>query len=204
MADRETWNERYANKEMVWSAEPNRLFADIVGELPAGRALDLGCGEGRNALYLAENGWDVTGVDYSDAGIEKARRLAEHRDVAVDFRVADAGEIRLEPRSFDLVAVVFLHTGASERDHWLPQAIAAVADGGTFVYIGHDPANIESGVGGPQDPSVLPGVDAISAALTGFAIERADVYRRPVGEDPGHGGDGGVALDTVVVARRVG
>ncbi|MDZ7684965.1 MAG: class I SAM-dependent methyltransferase [Gammaproteobacteria bacterium] len=204
MADRETWNERYANKDMVWSTEPNRLFAELVADLAPGRALDLGCGEPQ-CLDLAERGWDVTAVDYSDAGIEKARKLAEHRGVTVDFRVEDVASIELDARQFDLVAVVFLHTGAAERDHWLPQAIDAVADDGTFLYIGHDPSNIESGVGGPRDPAVLPGADAISAALAGFTIERADIYRRPVGEDPGHGATGGgVALDTVVMARRGG
>ncbi len=203
MADKQKWNERYANKELVWSAGPNQLFADVAGDYAPGRALDLGCGEGRNALHLAECGWEVTGIDYAEQGIEKARQLAAHRGVKVNWIVADAGEVTLEPQSFDLVAVIFLHTSARERDHWLREAANAVAPGGHFVYIGHDPQNIERGVGGPQDPAVLPSAATVSEALPAFEIERAEIFERRVGDDPGHGGSGsGTALDTLVVARR--
>ncbi len=73
--DRNAWDERYAGDELVWSAQPNRFLVAEVETLPPGRALDLACGEGRNAVWLAERGWDVTGVDFSNAGIDKARRL---------------------------------------------------------------------------------------------------------------------------------
>ncbi len=203
MADKQQWNERYANKELVWSAGPNQLFAEIVSEYVPGTALDLGCGEGRNALYLAENRWRVTGIDYAEEGIRKARALAEHRNVDVDFRIGDAAAAELSPESFDLVAIVFLHTGVEERDHWLPNAAGAVKSGGHFVFIGHDPENIEHGIGGPQDPAVLASTDTVCAVLGDFVIERAEIYRRRVGDDPGHGGgEGSTALDTLVVARR--
>jgi len=181
MADRETWNQRYAASDLVWSSGPNRLFAELVADLPPGRALDLGCGEGRNALWLAERGWTVTAVDYSSVGIDKGRQLAIHRGVTVDFRVEDAAAFEPAPGSFDLVAIVFLHNPPVLRDIWLGRAIAAVRRGGYFLYIGHDPGNIDHGVGGPQDPAVLPSAEVI---------------------DPGHGAEtGGIALDTCVFAR---
>src|SRR6476646_8725770 len=86
---REDWNARYAQKELVWSAEPNRLFAAEVGGLPPGRALDLACGEGRNAVWLAGRGWRVTGVDFSGVALAKARRLADRAGVALDLVQAD-------------------------------------------------------------------------------------------------------------------
>ena len=86
---REDWNERYRRAELLWTAEPNRLFAAEVGELVRGRALDLACGEGRNAVWLAERGWTVTAVDFSDVAIEKAARLAASRGVHVEWVVAD-------------------------------------------------------------------------------------------------------------------
>lgn len=203
MADKSTWNERYAAKELVWSAGPNKRFAEEVATMKPGRALDVACGEGRNAIYLAEQGWQVTAIDFSEVGIEKGRQIAAKRGVDVEFIVGDLVDVSL-PHEFDLVAVLYLHTDPGSRHTWLPRVIASVATGGWFLYIGHDPSNIDHGVGGPQNPDVLPGAAEISRLLEGFDIEFSDVTERPVESDPGHGGSdaGGVALDTVVRARR--
>ncbi|HKI74090.1 MAG TPA: class I SAM-dependent methyltransferase [Pseudomonadales bacterium] len=202
MADRSTWNERYAAKELVWSAGPNGRFVEEIAPLPPGTALDVACGEGRNAIYLAEQGWEVTGIDFSDVGIDKARRIAGQRGVTVNWLVGDVTEAPLAAGGYDLVSVLYLHTDPATRELWLPKVIAAVAPGGYFIYIGHDPANIEGGVGGPKDPAVLPDAATLGRYLGGFEIEFADVTERPVDQDPGHGGGSGVALDTVVRARR--
>lgn len=202
MADKSTWNERYAAKELVWSAGPNKRFAEEVASLAPGSALDIACGEGRNALYLAEQGWTVTAVDFSDVGVDKGAQIAAKRGVSVNWIVADVVEATL-PQGFDLVDIMYLHTDPASREIWLPKAIASVAPGGTFLYIGHDPENIEKGVGGPQNPEVLPDSAQICALLQGFDIEFADVTDRPVVNDPGHSVElHGVALDTVVRARR--
>ena len=87
--DRADWDERYAGSELLWSAEPNRFLVAETAGLTPGRALDLACGEGRNAVWLARRGWQVTGVDYSEVAIEKARRLASARKANVDWVVAD-------------------------------------------------------------------------------------------------------------------
>jgi len=83
--DREAWNQRYADAELVWSAEANGFLVQEVADLPPGRALDLGAGEGRNAIWLGERGWRVTAVDFSGVGLQKARRLAEARGVEVNW-----------------------------------------------------------------------------------------------------------------------
>ena len=203
MADRSTWNERYSAKELVWSAGPNARFAAEVASLSPGRALDIACGEGRNAIYLAEQGWEVTAVDFSDVAIEKGRRIAANRGVSVNWVVADIVDAWLGEGDFDLVDILYLHTDPATRKVWLAKAIAAVAAGGTFVYIGHDPSNIAHGVGGPQNPEVLPDKDELCAYLKDFDIEFAAVTERPVENDPGHSQHlVGVALDTVVRARR--
>jgi SAM-dependent methyltransferase len=81
--DRQQWDERYMTDELIWRAEPNRFLVEEVARMKPGRALDLACGEGRNALWLAERGWQVTGVDFSPVGLAKARRLAVVRRVDV-------------------------------------------------------------------------------------------------------------------------
>ena len=79
--DAEAWDERYADSELVWSVEPNQFVAAECADLPPGRALDLAAGEGRNSIWLARRGWDVTAVDFSQAGLDKGRRLAGELEI---------------------------------------------------------------------------------------------------------------------------
>jgi SAM-dependent methyltransferase len=211
---RARWDARYAGKDLVWTAGPNELFASEVAGLPPGKALDVACGEGRNALWLAQQGWQVTGIDFSSVGIEKAQRISRARHLEVEWLVADVCTHPLPQLHFDLVAVLYLHTSAQLRKQWLANVAASVKPGGTFVYIGHDPSNIEHGYGGPQDPELLPDAQSLVANLAGFDILFAGVKERGVEGESGHGkpedesgaiGSGTqtlVALDTYVRAVR--
>src|SRR3954466_14110312 len=102
--DSAEWDRRYAASELLWGGEPNAFVATEVGDLPPGRALDLACGEGRNAIWLAERGWTVTAVDFSDVAVEKGRS----RNPDVDFRVADVLELEPDEQAYDLVIVFYL------------------------------------------------------------------------------------------------
>jgi len=205
MEKRDRWNERYAGKELMWSAGPNMLFAELAREVVPGRALDVAAGEGRNALWLAEQGWQVDAIDFSDVGIEKGRQIADRRQVSVNWIVDDVSIHDFGLHQYDMVAALYLHTAPEERASWLQRIIDAVRPGGSFVYIGHDPSNIEHGVGGPQDPDLLPGLGELKPLLAGFDFMRAEVFRREVDSDPGHGGPAtGIALDTLIWAVRPG
>ena len=202
---RERWNKRYAARDLIWSEGPNALFASELADLPPGRALDAACGEGRNGLWLAQLGWQVTALDFSEVAIHKAQQIAERRGLRVDWRVADLAVDPVEEGAFDLVAVVYLHTDSVTRQTWLPKLISAVAPGGTFFYLGHAPENIEHGLGGPQDPDLLPSSALIEEALGEFQVLRAGLYERSVAADPGHGREtAGTALDTIVRAVAPG
>lgn len=196
---REDWNERYARAGLLWTAEPNRLFAAEVGSLLPGRALDLACGEGRNAVWLAERGWEATGVDFSDVALEKARGLAAARSVDVEWVHADVLAYEPEPAAYDLVAVVYLQLPHDELARALRRAKDALAPGGTIVVLGHDTRNLLEGHGGPKDESVLFTPDEVVAALDGLVVERAETVRRPVALE---GAAEAVALDALVRARR--
>ncbi len=198
--DREDWNRRYAGSELLWTAEPNRfLVAETVG-LPPGRALDLACGEGRNAVWLAERGWRATGVDFSGVALAKARRLADARGVDVEWVEADLLAYRPEPAAFELVLVFYLQVPAAERRQALRGAAGAVAPGGTFLLVAHDRDNLEHGHGGPQEPAVLYTAADVAADLagSGLELERAERVERPVQTPDGER----VALDALVRARR--
>ena len=113
--DREEWNDRYRTKDLVWTANANQFVVAEVAGLPAGHALDLAAGEGRNAVWLAEQGWQVTAVDYSDVAITKARELAAERNVALETVVADATEPLPGQPTFDLVVVAYLQLPEPDR-----------------------------------------------------------------------------------------
>ena len=199
------WDERYAAADLVWSAGPNVWVETMTGELPPGRALDLAAGECRNALWLAERGWTVTAVDFSGVALDRARSLAAKRlgdrAEALTTVRADVVTWTPEPRGFDLVLVVYLHLPAEERTAVLEAAADAVAPGGTLLVVGHDLANLDGGVGGPQDPAVLfrPADVVADVAPAGLQVQRADTVRRPVVQEDGSTRD---ALDLLVLATR--
>jgi SAM-dependent methyltransferase len=198
------WDEQYSGTELVWSAGPNRFVEEVAAGLPAGRALDVAAGEGRNALWLVERGWRATAVDFSAVGLERARSLAERRlgDRAEELELvqADVLTYQPEPSAFDLVIVAYLQVSASQRRTALRLSAGAVAPGGRLFVVAHDSANLDHGVGGPQDPAVLYTPQDVVADLdgTGLTVERAETVRRPV-ETPDGTRD---ALDVLVLAMR--
>ena len=193
---REDWDRRYAEADLLWSRGPNRFLVAETGDLAPGRALDLACGEGRNAIWLAEQGWHVTAIDYSQVAIAKARERAARERLEIDLVCADLVDYEPEPSAYDLVLVLYLQLPAAERSLVLARAAAALAPGGTFFLVGHDLTNMTDGVGGPSDPDVLYTPDDIVAALPGLAIEKAERVLRDV-----EGADR-PAIDAMVRARR--
>jgi SAM-dependent methyltransferase len=195
--DHRVWDQRYAAAELVWTAEPNRFLVDEVDGMAPGRALDLGCGEGRNAIWLASRGWDVVGVDFSRVGLDKARQLAEQRHVDVEWILADVTTYQPTAAAFDLVAILYLQLSAAPLAAALARAVSGLASGGTLLVVGHDLTNLTHGYGGPQDPGVLYRPDHIVSSLGGLVVDKAERVQRPVETD----GRTVVAIDTLVRAH---
>ncbi len=131
--DSRGWDRRYAGSGFVWTVKPNRFLVEEAASLPPGRALDLACGEGRNAVWLAERGWEVTGVDFSQVALDKARRLACQRGVSAEWVAADLLDYRPEPGVFDLVLIFYLQVPADQRRRVVRAAAAGVALGATLL-----------------------------------------------------------------------
>lgn len=197
-ADQAAWDVRYSGPDLVWGAGPNLFVTQELTALPGGRAIDLGTGEGRNAIWLAEQGWQVTAVDFSAAGLARAGRLAAERGVKVDWVHADLLEYQPEPGGYDLVLVAYIHLPAAGLAHLFRAAAAAVAPGGTLFVIGHDRDNLTRGHGGPQDPGLLYTPAAVTADLGGLTIGRAGQVLRHVTTSAGER----TAIDTLVRAER--
>ncbi|GAB3159967.1 class I SAM-dependent methyltransferase [Micromonospora sonneratiae] len=197
--DSTEWDARYAaSPELVWTGEPNRFVVEELTALPAGTALDLAAGEGRNAIWLAGTGWQVTAVDFSPVAVRRGQQLADERGVSVQWQVADVLDYVPPADAFNVVLVAYLHLPAAELTSVLARAQTGLATGGTLLVVGHDLANLTDGTGGPQDPAVLYTPDRIVTSLDGLHIRRAETARRPVVVD-GRTTD---ALDTVVVATH--
>ena len=154
--DAHAWDERYAGSELVWSAEPNLFVAREVADLPPGRALDLAAGEGRNAIWLAQQGWSVTAADFSQVALDKGQRLAERLGGADAVRWVRADATRWdEPAAYDLVVMAYLQLPGEQRRAAVRAAYASLTVGGTLLLVAHDATNLAEGTGGPQDPAVL-------------------------------------------------
>lgn len=206
MSELQKWDDRYSASELVWSAGPNQFVEELCRDLTPGRAIDLAAGEGRNAVWLAERGWDSTAVDFSGVGLAKAQEIAARRGVEITTIEADLLEYQPESAGYDLVIIAYLHIPPAGRALVLDRAAAAVASGGRLLLIGHDATNIDHGYGGPSDPSVLTSPAEVVASLeeaasrgTKFSVSRAEVADRIVDTDDGPR----VAKDTVVLAQRV-
>jgi 2-polyprenyl-3-methyl-5-hydroxy-6-metoxy-1,4-benzoquinol methylase len=175
---RERWDERHAGQEPIESSEPDPTLLAEVGALAPGHAIDLGAGDGRNAVWLARRGWAVTAVDFSQVALGRGRALAAAAGVLVEWELADLLEWSPGARQFDLVTLFFIHLPPDERREVYARAAAAVAPGGTLLIVGHDRTNIADGVGGPQDPDLLITPSEVAADLTGFRIDRAETVQR--------------------------
>jgi SAM-dependent methyltransferase len=196
--EREDWNARHGEAGLLFGADPNRFLVAEVAELPPGRALDLACGSGRNAVWLAARGWKVTGVDFSDVALAQARALAAERGVEVEWVEGDLLDWEPGEPAYDLVAVLYLQLPADERRKVLARAAAAVTSGGTVLVVGHDLENLNGGHGGPKDPAVLFTPADVAAELPGLQIEKAERVLRPVRTEGGEV----QAIDALVRARR--
>lgn len=196
---RERWNRRWAGEERVHaSTAPSRFVVAEVADLPPGAALDFACGAGRNAVWLAEQGWRVTAVDFSGVALRMARSLEAERRVAVEWVEADVLAWTPPPRAYDLVCVLYLQLPAGERRTALARAAAAVRPGGTLLVLGHDLLNLTDGWGGPTQADVLFTPDDVVAEIGDLRIEKAERVRRAV-DDPGASRE---AIDALVRATR--
>ena len=210
--DAQAWDERYAASDLVWSREPNQFVAAELADLPPGTAVDLGAGEGRNAIWLASRGWSATAVDFSQVALDKGAQLAGDLELAGDVTWVCADVTTWTPPApVDLVVVAYLQVPADVRRRVVRGAFMFLRPGGTLFLVAHDSTNLVEGTGGPQDPSVLMTADDVLADLDGLEVEvvRAERVAREVrSADPSHHEHGGeerrTAWDCLVRVRNAG
>lgn len=177
--DSTAWDKRYASVEHPWgSAPPSALMSRCAAVRP-GRAVDLACGDGRNARYLAESGWEVEAVDFSPVAIELASSADDAQNVS--YTVGDARKWQPE-RTADLVVISYLHLPIDELVAVITTAGTWLRPGGRLIYLGHALENFVYGVGGPADPAILPGVADLARASQGMRVVELGHLFRPHGD----------------------
>lgn len=194
------WDDRYASSELVYGAAPNEFLVQMSGHMPRiGAALDIGAGEGRNALFLASLGLDVLAVDQSAVGMQKAGRLAAERGLRLATRAVDLAVFAAEPASLDVVTSIFVHLPTTLREHVHRGVCAWLKPGGVFVLEAYAPDQIRRGTGGPKDPSMLASLETLKGELPGLRIEHEAAVVRNVVEGSFHSGEASVVQ---LVARK--
>jgi 2-polyprenyl-3-methyl-5-hydroxy-6-metoxy-1,4-benzoquinol methylase len=165
----EFWDDRYGSTERYWSGQPNAQLVSQVDGLTPGEALDAGCGEGADAIWLASRGWTVTGVDVSPVGLERAARHAADQGEQVAGRITWRQEDLLtwvpEPERFDLVTASYMHLPGEAFERFQRRLAAAVRPGGTLLMVTHHPDDLHANVGRTGDARMFPSAEDLAAAL---------------------------------------
>lgn len=201
--EQEWWEERYASRDAVWSGHVNPQLAAVAAGLPPGRALDVGAGEGGDALWLAERSWEVTALDFSEVALARGRRRAADAGLAdrTSWRWADVRTWAPGGERWDLVTSQFLHLPAGGMAAAVRTLAGAVAAGGTLLVVGHHPDDLETGLRHGRAEWLFAPEDLLPA-LEPDAWEVSTEVRGRVETAHGHGHGPVEVRDSVLLARR--
>jgi len=192
------WNRRYQQVDRLWSTTPNAVLAALTPDLSPGRALDLGAGEGRNAIWLARHGWRVTALDVSGVALARAAQRAADEGVPLECVEGDWREYRPGASTFDLAVLAYMHPDVDDRAYLFGWVAEALAPGGHLFVIGVHA--VDQGFRGPPDPERLYTPERMGDALRGFDLLRCEsiVYEAEHSEGRRQ------VTDVMGLARRAG
>jgi len=182
------WDERYSEVGFAYGTAPNEFLVSVVDRIPHGRILSLAEGEGRNAVYLASLGYEVTGVDGSEVGLRKAQELAVQRRVAIATVHADLGEFAIDPARWEGIIAIYCHLPSAIRAPLHRAAVRGLKPGGVFVLEAFSKEQLNYGTGGPQSLDMLMSLDELKRELAGLEFIHAVQVERDVREGSRHTG----------------
>ena len=166
------WDQRYSAVEYVYGKEPNVFFKSEIDKLKPGKILIPGVGEGRDAVYAATLGWQVFAVDASEEGKKKALRLADEKNVSIQYDVMDIKDINYPEKSFDVIASIFFHLTENLRKPFHQKAIKLLKDDGIFLIECFNPNQLKNNSGGTKDSNLLYTQNMLSDDFSDLKIEQ--------------------------------
>ena len=182
------WDERYNEPGFAYGISPNEFLASVANRIPQGKVLSLAEGEGRNAVYLASLGYQVTGVDGSEVGLHKARELAAAKGVTITTILADLSEFEIEQKQWDGIIACYCHVPSSIRIPLNQAAVRGLKPGGVFVLEAFSKEQLAYGTGGPQSLDMLMSLDDLKWELADLEFIHAVQIERDVREGSRHTG----------------
>jgi hypothetical protein len=195
-----SWDDRYGTPDYFYGTEPNDFLREHYAEIrPGGEVLCLAEGEGRNAVFLAQQGFHPLALDQSAVGLGKAVQLAAKKGVHLDTQVADLSAHQIEPGRWDGIVSIWCHLPSALRAAVHRQVVAGLKTGGVFLLEAYTPAQLAHGTGGPKDVDLLPTLAGLREELAGLEFVHAVECERVIHEGAGHAGLSAVVQ---VVARR--
>ncbi|MCA1707210.1 MAG: methyltransferase domain-containing protein [Actinobacteria bacterium] len=190
--DEAFWDERYRSHTAVWSGRPNPQLVAETEDLTPGTALDVGCGEGADAIWLASRGWQVTAVDFATTALRRGAAHAQARGAGVTARIrwvrADLTIWAPPEEPFDLVSAQFMHLPAAPREALLRRLAASVSPGGTLLIVGHHPSDLQTTLCRPPLPDLYFTAEELAAWLdpTRWDVVVVDARPRAAHDPDGH------------------
>ena len=185
------WNERYSEQGFAYGTKPNDFLQANIESLTKGKTLCLAEGEGRNAVFLAMHGFDVTAVDLSSVGLEKAQRLADENGVAIKTIVADLSDFEIEEDFWDTIVSIWAHVPAIVRRSLHTKVVAGLKPKGTFLLEAYTPKQVEFGTGGPKIDMTM-SLEVLRRELSPLRFEISQEIEREVQEGKYHNGHSAV------------
>ena len=182
------WNQRYSESGYVYGTQPNDFLAEVVDRLPRGRVLCLAEGEGRNAVFLAGQGFEVVAVDASPVGLQKAERLAEEREVTIETVVADLHDYPIAPSSWEVIVSIFAHVPVPLRERLHREAVAGLKPGGAFVLEAYTEQQLQYRTGGPPTAALMMSRTSLASELAGLDFQVLQEAEREIKEGKYHHG----------------
>lgn len=193
------WDERYSKPGYFYGTQANDVLVEHAKAIPRGPVLDLGAGEGRNGVWLAQQGFAVTCVDGSKVGLEKAQALAAERGVRVETVVADLADFEIAPGRWSGIVSIWCHLPQPLREKVHARCVKGLAPGGAFVLEHYTPKQLQLDTGGPKDVSMLPTLEQLQHELHGLVFELGREVEREIHEGAKHEGH---SATVQVVARK--
>jgi cyclopropane fatty-acyl-phospholipid synthase-like methyltransferase len=175
-AMKDFWNDRYGGAEYAYGKEPNVFFKEQLDLLPSGKILLPAEGEGRNAVYAAEKGWQASAYDWSENACKKAMQLAEEKNVDIDYQICSLTGLNFEPESFDVIALIYVHFPNAIRSMNFERLTSYLKPGGSIILEGFSPNHLhyqakQPSVGGPKSDDFLYSIEDMKLHFDGYRFK---------------------------------